>query len=119
VAASSAVRGLWPPVTIGGRRYMDGGVHSMENADLAAGFDRVLVIAPERATLPWASLDLDLAGLRAAGARAEVIAAGPGMREAVAAVGGDVLDPAVRGPAAGAGREQGRAAAAAVAALWR
>ncbi|WP_063741440.1 patatin-like phospholipase family protein [Saccharothrix syringae] len=37
VAASAAVPGVWPPVTTGGRRYVDGGVRSAENADLAAG----------------------------------------------------------------------------------
>jgi NTE family protein len=39
VAASSAVPGIWPPVTIEGRRYMDGGMRSADNADLAEGFD--------------------------------------------------------------------------------
>jgi NTE family protein len=46
VAASSAVPGIWPPVTIEGRRYMDGGVRSADNADLAEGFARVVVISP-------------------------------------------------------------------------
>ena len=46
VASSSAVPGIWPPVTIGGRRYMDGGVRSADNADLAAGFTRITVISP-------------------------------------------------------------------------
>src|ERR1700733_8981166 len=46
VAASSAVPGIWPPVTINGRRYMDGGVRSSDNADLAAGSGRITVITP-------------------------------------------------------------------------
>ena len=46
VAASCAVPLVWPPVTIGDRRYMDGGMHSIANAGLAAGCDRVLVVAP-------------------------------------------------------------------------
>ena len=41
-----AVPGVWPPVTIGGARYIDGGVWSLTNADLATGCDRVLVLAP-------------------------------------------------------------------------
>jgi NTE family protein len=45
VAASCAVPGVWPPVTIDGHRYMDGGARSLTNADVAAGHDRVLVIA--------------------------------------------------------------------------
>src|SRR4051795_7843054 len=46
VAASCAVPGVWPPVTIDGRRYVDGGARSMANSDLAAGADRVLVLLP-------------------------------------------------------------------------
>ena len=46
VAASCAVPGVWPPVTINGRRYMDGGVRSTDNADLAAGAERITVISP-------------------------------------------------------------------------
>ena len=46
VAASCAVPGVWPPVTINGRRYIDGGMRSAVNADLAAGYERVVVLAP-------------------------------------------------------------------------
>jgi len=46
VAASCAVPGIWPPVTIDGRRYMDGGVRSTNNVDLAAGHDPVVILAP-------------------------------------------------------------------------
>lgn len=49
VAASCAVPGVWPPMTVAGTRYVDGGVWSGANADLAAGADRVLVLTP---TLP-------------------------------------------------------------------
>jgi len=45
VAASCAVPGVYPPVTIGGRRYVDGGMRSAANVDLAAGVERVVVLA--------------------------------------------------------------------------
>lgn len=45
VAASCAVPGVYPAVTINGRQYMDGGMRSATNADVATGFDRVLVLA--------------------------------------------------------------------------
>ena len=48
VAASCAVPGVYPPVTIDGRRYMDGGMRSAANADLAQGYDRLVVLAPIR-----------------------------------------------------------------------
>ena len=38
--------GVWPPVTAAGTRWIDGGVRSMANADLAAGYGRVVVLAP-------------------------------------------------------------------------
>jgi NTE family protein len=46
VAASCAVPGIWPPVAIDGRRYMDGGVRSSDNADLADGAARIVVVSP-------------------------------------------------------------------------
>ena len=50
VEASCAIPGYFSPATIGGRRYVDGGVHSTTNADLAAEFDPlpdlVLLSAP-------------------------------------------------------------------------
>jgi len=46
VAASCAVPGIFPAVEVGGRRYVDGGLRSVANADLAAGHQRVLALAP-------------------------------------------------------------------------
>jgi NTE family protein len=46
VAASCAVPMVWPPMPIAGHAYVDGGVCSSANADLAASADRVVVIAP-------------------------------------------------------------------------
>ncbi|MER6067879.1 patatin-like phospholipase family protein [Streptomyces sp. NPDC001817] len=109
VAASCAVPGVWPPVTIGERRYVDGGVRSVANADLAAGADRVLVIVPLGATEPIPSehpLERSVEQLRGQGA--EVVVLAPDEASA-AAIGGNPLDPATRGPAAEAGRAQGRA----------
>ncbi|MGL4175332.1 MAG: patatin-like phospholipase family protein [Dermatophilaceae bacterium] len=46
VAASCAVPGIFPAVDVAGRRYVDGGLRSIANADLAAGHRRVLVLSP-------------------------------------------------------------------------
>src|SRR5260370_10770559 len=46
VAASSAAPLVYPPTTINGRRYIDGGTRSATNADLAVGCNRVVVLAP-------------------------------------------------------------------------
>jgi NTE family protein len=108
VAASCAVPGVWPPVTIGGRRYMDGGVRSADNADLAAGYAEIIVLSPLglEAGLPTAlPLPEVVSRLRADGSRVTVIS--PDAASA-AAIGTNALDPATRVPAATAGRAQGR-----------
>jgi NTE family protein len=46
VAASCALPGIWPPATIGARRFMDGGLRSSDNADLAEGAARIIVVSP-------------------------------------------------------------------------
>ena len=109
VAASCAVPGVWPPVTIGGSRYMDGGVRASTNVDLARDYGRVLVIAP----MVEPGFDDQLAELTG---RVQVIQPDD---DSLAAFGTDVLDPAVRTPAALAGRSQGRRAATEISALWR
>ena len=109
VGASAAVPGVWPPVTIDGRRYMDGGVRSSDNADLAAGAERIVVISPlgMNSELPtWLPLGDVVAGLSADGASVTVVS--PDAASA-AAIGTNPLDPATRVPAATAGRAQGRA----------
>ncbi|MCP3783567.1 patatin-like phospholipase family protein [Micromonospora sp. A3M-1-15] len=115
VAASCAVPGIWPPVTIGDRRYVDGGVRSMTNADLAAGADRVLIIQPTLAGTPqpWGDLDAEIAAL--APANVHVISAD---QASVDAFGTNALSPATRAASARAGRAVGAAHAAAVAAVW-
>ncbi|QKW26381.1 patatin-like phospholipase family protein [Streptomyces seoulensis] len=109
VAASCAVPGVWPPVTIEGRRYVDGGVRSIANADYAAGASRVLLLVPMGAVEPFPSdtpLEQTVARLRAEGAEVTVIEPDEASKTAI---GPNALDPATRGPAAEAGRAQGRA----------
>ena len=62
VAASCAVPTVWPPVAINGHHYIDGGMRSAANVDLAAGADRVVVLAPLAAGLQQAHLDPRAAG---------------------------------------------------------
>lgn len=103
VAASCAVPGIWPPVTIDGRRYVDGGVRSFTNADLADGYDNVLVIAP------MIEPDLTVAtGLLITPDEASL-----------AAIGVNALDPSTRPGAAKAGRAQATSVVDAVRAMWR
>jgi len=115
VAASCAVPGIWPPVTIAGSRFIDGGVRSGTNADLAAGAEVVVILAPFPGGFgPTATVEAE--ALRSAGAVVEVIAADA---ESVAAFGVNVLDPATRGPALREGRRQGELVAERIAGMWR
>ena len=113
VTASCAIPGIWPPVTIGAGRYIDGGTRSAVNADLAAGYRRVLILAP----MADLALEGQSAGLVAEGEEVQVQVIIPD-DESTAAFGLNPLDPAVRAPAAQAGYAQGERAAAAVARLW-
>ncbi|MGA6167755.1 patatin-like phospholipase family protein [Amycolatopsis magusensis] len=115
VAASCAVPGVWPPVSIDGRRYIDGGVRSGSNADLAAGADRVVVLAPlPRGIGPMTGVGKQVEALRA---QASVVLVTPG-QAALAAFGRNVLDPANRAAAARAGYAQAAAVLEEVRPVW-
>ncbi|GAB3968576.1 patatin-like phospholipase family protein [Actinoallomurus acanthiterrae] len=118
VAASCAVPGIWPPVSIDGRRYVDGGVHSSENADLVVGHERVLILSPtpaEAPSPPWGGLKEEVAELRHRGSTVSVVHPDDASQSAM---GPNPLDPSIREATAHAGREQGRREADRVADLW-
>ena len=98
-----------------GVRYIDGGVRSGTNADLAVGCDRVLVITPSRADAPqpWGNLEDEIEALRPAQVR--VVSADAA---STAAFGTNPLSPAARRPSALAGRAVGRADADGLGAFW-
>jgi len=114
VASSCSVPGVFPPVTIHGRRYIDGGMRSGTNADFAKGYARVLVVAValggegEMGRATTAQLDEEVASLRDGGARVEVIRPNS---ECLSAFGPNLMDPRRRPAAAGAGVKQGEALA--------
>ncbi len=125
VTASTALPGLVPTHSINGTRYIDGGVRSTENADLASGYANVVVLSPlggrsrtppERGAdsagqfeglrrPPGADLASQVEALRQQGSRVEVITPDADSR---AAMGTNQMDPATRIPAARAGFAQGK-----------
>jgi NTE family protein len=125
VTASCTLPGLVPTHSINGTRYIDGGVRSTENADLAAGYANVVVLsplggrsqtAPERGAdpagqfeglrrPPGADLASQVEALRKQGSRVEVITPDADSR---AAMGTNQMDLATRIPAARAGFAQGK-----------
>jgi NTE family protein len=120
VTASTALPGLVPTVGINGRRYIDGGVRSGENADLASGYANVLVLSPlggrEGREVPagqfeglrrppGTGLASEVEALRKGGSRVEVITPDA---ESRTAMGTNQMDMATRIPSARAGYAQGR-----------
>jgi NTE family protein len=121
VTASCALPGLVATVSINGSRYIDGGVRSPDNADLASGYANVVVLSPlgGRSGAPpegqfeglhrrpeWGvDLASQVEALRKQGSHVEVITPDAGSR---AAMGTNQMDPATRIPAARAGFAQGR-----------
>ena len=125
VTASTALPGLVPTVSINGSRYIDGGVRSSENADLASGYANVVVLSPlggrsrtppEPGTdpagqfeglrrFPGAALESQVEALRKQGSYVAVITPDADSR---AAMGTNQMDPATRIPSASAGFAQGK-----------
>ena len=113
VASSCAVPMVYPPVEINGRRYVDGGVRSATNADLAAGARTLVVLEPLGNMTPRAVLDAEL---REAGPAASyVVHPDPA---SIAVFGANVLDPGLWGPAFKAGLDQAAVLADPIAAVW-
>lgn len=127
VASSCSVPFVFPPITIGAGRYMDGGMRSALNADVAAGCDAVLVVSvmadlPPGFELPVTvrerqSRTVHLDALRASGAQVELVMPGAELIE-ISGMGLHLMD-ASRGPAGyAAGLRQAEVEADRVKALW-
>jgi NTE family protein len=106
---------------IGDDRYIDGGYRRNENADLAAGCGRVLVLSPlggrTRHPVEWGmQLAAQVDELRAGGSSVETVLPDGASLDAF---GTDLMDPSTRPPAARAGHAQGRALAGRLAGFWR
>jgi NTE family protein len=125
VAASCCVPGIFPPVSIEGRRYVDGGVLSGTHADLAlaSGLRHAVVLVPfvrgnaGLARLMFERLEAELAALREASVEVALLTPS---REDARALGVDFMDPKKRADAVRLGLETGRREAArADLAAWR
>jgi NTE family protein len=128
VASSCAVPMVFPPVTIDGTRYMDGGMRTPLNADLAAGHAAVVVVScmamvlPEGISDPMfeamaAQIENELAVLHNVGAAVEIIGPGAEFLE-VSGWGAELMNPARVPGAYEAGVRQAAAEADRLRALW-
>jgi NTE family protein len=115
VAASCAVPIVWPPMTVNGTRYVDGGVRSIANVDLAEGHGRVVVIAPATASVRRSSRPAAQAAALGPEVRTEVVSPS---EAALTAIGRNPLSPDRRADAAEAGRKQAAEVVERVRAVW-
>ncbi|MFJ9007595.1 patatin-like phospholipase family protein [Streptomyces canus] len=117
VVASCAVPVVWPPISLTGCRWMDGGSRSTANIHLARGHHHVLAIAPiPTAVGPHPGAEQQAAVLAAEGAHVTLVTPD---RAARRAMGRDMTSDARRPAAARAGHAQATALAASVHPLWR
>lgn len=113
VTASCAVPAVYPPVPIGGRTYIDGGVRTNANPDVAMGCARLVVLTPTTGSYPFIpKTDDQVAEL---GVPSTVIRPDAA---AVAAIGKNVLDSRARASTARAGYAQARSVAEQIRAVW-
>jgi NTE family protein len=115
VAASCAVPIVWPPMTVNGTRYIDGGVRSIANVDLARGNGRVVAIAPATASVRRSDRPAAQAAALGPDVRAEVVSPSAA---ALTAIGRNPLSPDRRADAAEAGRKQAAEVVERVRAVW-
>jgi NTE family protein len=126
IASSCCVPGIFPPITINGRRYIDGGMKSGTNSELAAGYERVVVVSvtsgmerasafPALAERAKKRMDDELGAITAAGGKHMLIAPNGQSR---AAMGTNLMDFKRRGEIADAGVAQGTRDAAMLREFW-
>src|SRR5271166_289706 len=121
VASSCSVPGIYPPITFEGRRYMDGGMRTATNADVAKGHGVVVVLALALAVPAFiarplqARLEKELQTLRDSGSRVELITPDSNCKRAF---GFNLMDARKRPAVAKAGLQQGREEAARLRTRW-
>jgi NTE family protein len=106
VTASCTVPAVWPPLTIGERQFMDGGIGSSANVDVVADYECVVMLSPtaEPGLLPFGGSLADELANHQTGPVFGIFAD----EASLSAFGPNILAPACRAPSAKAGRDQGR-----------
>lgn len=117
-SASGSLPGVWPPTTIGSRRYIDGGCYSMENADIAKNFDKVLVLSSGLPVSAPFGVEEQVRKLQGAGGNVELVKPDKKTFEALKNLKTSPVDPRIRPVIAACGRNQGNGDAERIAQFW-
>lgn len=118
VASSCCVPGIFPPIAIKDRLWIDGGMRSGTNADLAAGHARVLIVAvapPAMRDLMMPGIAREMKAIEAAGGRCALITPDAASGETF---GANLMNASRRAEITEAGIAQGRAEAERLASFW-
>lgn len=117
VASSCSVPGVFPPITIGDDRYIDGGMRSPLNADVVAGCDVVVVVSVVTTSIPGAAQPGELDVVRESGSTLELIESDAAFIELTEG-GMRLMDPTLGPPAYDLGIELATQVAERVGAVW-
>ncbi|MDU9418704.1 patatin-like phospholipase family protein [Staphylococcus lloydii] len=118
MASSGSLPGVWPATTIDGKKYYDGGCHSMENADLAKGAHKVLILATNLPIVTPYKINDAIAELQNSGANVKLITPSEDVLQKLNELGGNTVDTAIRPEMARLGQQQGERDAQMIKEFW-
>lgn len=118
MASSGSLPGVWPATSIDGKKYYDGGCHSMENADLAKGANKVLILATNLPIVIPYKLDDAITELQNSGAEVKIITPSEDVFQKLNELGGNTVNTAIRPEMARLGQEQGERDAQMIKEFW-
>ncbi|MEL3710030.1 patatin-like phospholipase family protein [Staphylococcus borealis] len=96
MASSGSLPGVWPATTINGDKHFDGGCHSMENADLAKGVKKVLILATNLPVSTPYKLEDAIKELEESGSIVKLITPSKAVFDKLNELGGNTVDPSIR-----------------------
>lgn len=114
MSSSGSLPGVWPATTIGDRKYYDGGCHSMDNADLAIGAKKVLILSPNLPVVTPYTLDEAMKNLEENGSEVKLITPSQEVVDKLFELGGNTVDTKIRPEIAKIAKEQGKKEAAVI-----
>lgn len=118
MASSGSLPGVWPATTINEDKHFDGGCHSMENADLAKGAKKVLIMATNLPVSTPYHIDDAIKELEESGSKVKLITPSQAVFAKLQELGGNTVDPSIRPDIYKLAQEQGHEDAEMIKAFW-
>ncbi|MCD9067392.1 patatin-like phospholipase family protein [Staphylococcus pasteuri] len=118
MAASGSLPGVWPTTTVNNSKHFDGGCHSMENADLAKGAKKVLILSTNLPINTPYKLEDAINELEQNGAEVKLITPSKEVFDKLNELGGNTVDPSIRPDMAKLGEKQGQSDSESIKTFW-